>query len=270
MGLALADRVLMGDRRPIHETAAVKCDPGVAAPGNPPSPRAADPRARVLDAALRCIARFGTSKTTVDDVARQARLSRATLYRLFPGGREEIVETMLARELREYFSKLADRLDGIDEYEERIVIAMTAAAGQLVEHEALGFVLAHEPELVLPHVSFNKLDRVLEIASAFLGPYLVGPLESEDARRAGEWVTRLVLSHVACPPSAMEDPWAGPRTNSFRGSVGTPFALHPEPLSEERARWLVSTFIMPGIRALTAASSSAPTQPTTESSAVTL
>lgn len=213
----------------------------------------------MLEAALRRVARFGISKTTVEDIAREAHLSRATLYRFFPGGRDEILATMVEREVRGFFWSLGARLDGVGDYEERIVIAMTIAADQLVAHEALGFVLAQEPELVLPHVSFAGLDHVLDTAAAFFAPYLVGLLEPEDARRAAEWVTRLVLSHVVCPPSAVPGSWSEPRANSFRGGVGTPFALHPEPLSEDRARWLVEMFVMPGIRVLTAASHSAPT-----------
>ena len=41
--------------------------------------------ARLLDATVACIARVGVSKTTLDDVAREAGCSRATLYRYFPG-----------------------------------------------------------------------------------------------------------------------------------------------------------------------------------------
>ena len=41
--------------------------------------------AKVVDGALRAIARFGLTKLTVDDVAREAGISRATLYRYFPG-----------------------------------------------------------------------------------------------------------------------------------------------------------------------------------------
>lgn len=234
MGTAVADRMLSPDRMSVD--------------------RAADSRARVLEAALRRVVQFGISKTTVEDIAREAHLSRATMYRFFPGGREEIMATMVEREVRGFFWKLGARLDGVDDYEERIVVAMTAAAEPLVAHEALSFVLAHEPELLLPHVLFAELDQLLDTAAAFFAPYLVGLLEPEDARRAAEWVTRLVLSHVLCPSSSVGDSFPEPRANSFHGGVGTPFALHPEPLSEDRASWLVATFITPGIRALTAAS----------------
>jgi len=149
MGTAVAERTRSADRTAIDHAGtdgdhagADAFAPGVVAPGAAPSPRAADSRARVLEAALRRVARFGISKTTVEDIAREAHLSRATLYRFFPGGRDEILATMVEREVRGFFWSLGARLDGVGDYEERIVIAMTIAADQLVAHEALGFVLA--------------------------------------------------------------------------------------------------------------------------------
>jgi AcrR family transcriptional regulator len=225
-------------------------DSGVAAPGTPPSPRAADSRTKVLDAALRCVARFGVGKTKVDDIAREARLSRATLYRLFPGGRDEVVKSMADREIRRFFSQLAGRLRSVEDIEERIVIAMVSAGDAIATNEALGYVMANEPELLLPHVSFAELDQLLELASSFFAPYLSGVLGPEDARRVGEWITRLVLSHVGCPGSAIDAAWDEPRANTAAGSGGSPFAVHPGALAEDRARWLVRHFVMPGIRSL--------------------
>ena len=48
-------------------------------------------RVRIIDATLVCLARHGTVKTTVDDIARESGVSRATVYRAFPGGRDEIL-----------------------------------------------------------------------------------------------------------------------------------------------------------------------------------
>ena len=42
------------------------------------------PGERVVAALFDCIARWGMTKTNVEDVARAAGMSRATLYRLFP------------------------------------------------------------------------------------------------------------------------------------------------------------------------------------------
>ncbi|MEA2588672.1 MAG: hypothetical protein QOH66_1599, partial [Actinomycetota bacterium] len=53
--------------------------------------RVATQEQRVIDAALRCIARWGIAKTTLDDIAREASCSRATIYRLFPGGKDALL-----------------------------------------------------------------------------------------------------------------------------------------------------------------------------------
>ena len=59
----------------------------------PPAP--VDERART--AVLACIGRFGLAKTTIDDIAREAGCSRATLYRYFDG-KPEIVGSAVAAE----------------------------------------------------------------------------------------------------------------------------------------------------------------------------
>ncbi|MDP4977497.1 MAG: TetR/AcrR family transcriptional regulator, partial [Ilumatobacteraceae bacterium] len=46
------------------------------------------PEDRILDAARRCVERWGINKLTIDDVATEANVSRATLYRIFPGGKD--------------------------------------------------------------------------------------------------------------------------------------------------------------------------------------
>ena len=52
---------------------------------------ASDPlslRDRLLEATYRCVERFGMAKTTIDDVAKESGVSRATIYRQFAGGRD--------------------------------------------------------------------------------------------------------------------------------------------------------------------------------------
>ena len=45
---------------------------------------------RVLDAVRECCERWGVEKTTIDDIAKVSGVSRATLYRLFPGGKQTL------------------------------------------------------------------------------------------------------------------------------------------------------------------------------------
>ena len=86
-------------------------------PVDPGSPH----RVRIIDGTLTCLARHGTAKTTVDDIARQAGVSRATVYRVFPGGRDEILAAVVDTEMARLFSALGVRMGEAHDLTEALV-----------------------------------------------------------------------------------------------------------------------------------------------------
>lgn len=164
---------------------------------------------RIRDAALACIARDGLTGTTVDDIAREAGVSRATTYRLFPGGKETIVDVVVGQEVCRFFADLAVELDRHADAEGLLVAGVGRSLRFLAGHAALRAVLEHEPGLLLPPVAAHRLGPVLDAAAAFAAPYLrphvVGPDADRRAVEVAELVVRLVLSY-AMQPSAHLDP----------------------------------------------------------------
>src|SRR5690349_16253304 len=77
---------------------------GVDAPDDPVAARA-----RLLTAAEVCFSRYGVMKTTVEDVATEAKVSRATVYRYFEG-RDELVLGVLLMEAKRFLTKLQKRI----------------------------------------------------------------------------------------------------------------------------------------------------------------
>ena len=161
---------------------------------------------RVLDATLRCITRFGLSKTTLDDVARESGVSRATIYRAFPGGRETLFDALLASEIGRFFDVLRAELDATDDLEDLLVAGVGGAMRFLLDHEALRAIVSLEPVLLVPQLVFHRLDTVLDLATAFAVPHLERHLSSrDDAEAAAEHLVRIVLSYTL-HPSARVDP----------------------------------------------------------------
>lgn len=158
---------------------------------------------RLIDAALRCVARWGLAKTTLDDIAREAGVSRATAYRTFPGGRDALLRAVVSAELDRFRAGLDDAMGEATSLEDALTAGVVAAGRYLLGHDALQFLLAHEPEAVLPHIAFRHMDDVLAALSAFAAPHLSAWLDDEAALRAVEWVARLVVSYALCPSDAV-------------------------------------------------------------------
>lgn len=155
--------------------------------------------ARIIEAALRCIARWGLAKTSLDDVAREAGYSRATVYRFFPGGKDSLIEAVVRSELSEFFAAITRHLDGADTLEEALVAAISESARRMQGHAALQFLLENEPEVVLPQLAFHGMDNVLRAASQLIGPHLSRFTGADRSAAAAEWLTRMVVSYSACP-----------------------------------------------------------------------
>ena len=159
---------------------------------------------RVVTGMLDCIARWGLAKTTADDIARAAGISRATLYRAFPGGKDVAFDAVLRHEAARFFDTVTARLDDADDLLEVLVVGITEAARFLTEHAALRYVLAHEPERVLPAFTFDRLERTLAVATAFTVPHLRRFVADPDAAADGaEWVVRILLSYAMNPSPAL-------------------------------------------------------------------
>jgi AcrR family transcriptional regulator len=159
---------------------------------------------RIIDAALRCIARWGLAKTTVEDVAREAGCSRATLYRAFPGGKEAVLAAVVDRELHRLEAAVADAVRAAGDLEGALVAAVTSVARHLDGHATFRFLLAHEPGLVLPHLAFHELDALLARVRAVGGPLLEAHLDPASAARTAEWVARIVISYTCSPAAGVQ------------------------------------------------------------------
>jgi len=164
----------------------------------------AEPRERVLEATYACVARFGMGKTTVEDVVKESGVSRASIYRLFPGGKDQLLRETVGWEMNRFFARLAEAVYDAPDFASLLEEGLVFAHRSIQEHEVLRKVLETEPERFLPLITVEQ-HRVLDFISAFLLPYLereeragrVRP--GVDLEAAAQYVARLVLSLIGSP-----------------------------------------------------------------------
>jgi len=157
-------------------------------------------RQRIVEAAYACIARRGVAKTTIEDVAREAGMSRATVYRAFPGGRDEVVNATVAWATLDFFGRLYEHIQGAASLEAMMELGIRFAYRAIVEHEVLQRVMQTEPDLLLPILTVES-NRIRSGIAEVLAPYLEarGLAPGVDLGDAADFLARMVLSYISAP-----------------------------------------------------------------------
>lgn len=154
---------------------------------------------RVLDATKACCERWGIAKVTIDDVAAEAGVSRATLYRMFPGGKDVLFDALRVHELEEFFTGLTAHVADADDLEELLVRTVVYATTELRSDQHLAIMLASEPGDTLANLTVQGLPRIIRMASLFLSGRVEPYLGRAQAHRLVELLSRLVISCFLAP-----------------------------------------------------------------------
>jgi AcrR family transcriptional regulator len=155
-----------------------------------------------LDAAARCFARHGIGRTSVQDIAREARVDRTTVYRQV-GNVGAIVRLLAGRELHRFLAALPEQLTGLGG-PDAVVDLLASVVDFGRHHPVLAKVLADEPELIGPFV-VAELPMFVDLVAAAATPLLAaamdaGELAARDPGRLAQMVVRLCLPLILAPP----------------------------------------------------------------------
>lgn len=172
---------------------------------------------RVLDATFAEVAERGLRALTVEAVAVRAGTSRATLYRHFPGGRDELIDRTIRREVRRFFDEVlgaAPPPPPAGDLVDHVVGLVRAAHRELGAHDVLQRLLLDEADALVPSLSTvhplvggRLTDHLIAVLEAAAAAGAVEPGVRIDA--AGDHCARLVLSYVGSPGSwDLDDPIA--------------------------------------------------------------
>jgi AcrR family transcriptional regulator len=172
------------------------------------SAEGADPVAEtILDAAHAEFLAYGLRRTNVDVVAKRAGVSRATLYRRFDG-KDALVQAVLVRECRRFFTSIVEATGHLSTVEERLVEGFVVGVRYAREDKLMNRLLASDPEALLPYLTVNG-GLVVAVARDFLvqqGEQQHGELPSIEGRTpagVAELFVRLAISFTLTPQSGI-------------------------------------------------------------------
>jgi AcrR family transcriptional regulator len=153
----------------------------------------------ILDATKKAIERWGVERLTINDVCDVANISRATLYRAFPGGKEVLLEALRVREAETFFTTLRAHAEGETTLEDTIVRCMVVATTELRSDQHLALMLAAEPNEVLSQLTVQGVPRIVRVATTYLTPLLEPYLSRKEAADLVEVLARMVISYFLAP-----------------------------------------------------------------------
>lgn len=162
-------------------------------------------RARILDAAFGCAGRVGLGRLTMSDVAREARLSRQTVYRYF-SSKHDLFMALVIREEQTLLERVRVAIEPHRELRPAVEAAFRTILRAMRAHPLLDRVMATEPQELLPYLTveadpiremgIRMMEEVFATRSEHVSPVL--------AHRAAELCSRIVRSYAIEPPD--DDP----------------------------------------------------------------
>lgn len=200
-------------------------------------------RERLINAAEACFRRHGVLKTTVEDVAATAQVSRATVYRYFDG-RDSIILAVLLRDAVRFLDRLREKLSGQGDFEAALVTGVLYTVHAVRADENLALLFAPEAAGLTGSVA-GASEALFTLTAEFLHPLLDAAQRSGELRRgidldeAAEWILRAVFSLLTVAGAGRRDDsdqYRYLQTFLVPALVAEPSAPEPRRTSRQRRR----------------------------------
>jgi AcrR family transcriptional regulator len=156
---------------------------------------------RILDAAAALFAQRDAAEIGMQEIARAAGCSRATLYRYFEN-REALRTAFVNREAYRVYRELSDQIRRDDDPGERLIAGVTTALRMVRNSPALAsWFAANEPPVG------GELAEQSEVIKALTAAFLnsLGPDEPAFVENRSRWLVRVIISLLVFPGRDEDD-----------------------------------------------------------------
>jgi AcrR family transcriptional regulator len=147
---------------------------------------------RILDAAEDLFARQEAAAVGMNEIARAAGCSRATLYRYFDN-RDALYTAYVHRETYRVFREMGTRITNIADPRERLIEGVVSSLRSVRESPALSSWFASTQRPIGGEMA-ERSEVIKALTEAFLGS-----LGIDDVERRARWLVRVMISLLTFP-----------------------------------------------------------------------
>ncbi|MFW0789613.1 TetR/AcrR family transcriptional regulator [Gordonia sp. CPCC 205333] len=167
-----------------------------------------DIRIRVLNAARDQFSTVGIRHSTMDDVARRAKVARITVYRRFPT-KDALVEEVTLREFRDYFDQFLLDIGDAETVADRVVVGFVSSLRVMRRNPLLRGLLAVEADLLTSSMIGDGGHMVAVVRQFVAGQLrreqLAGHVaDSVNVDIVAEMMVRVTASFLAIPSHVID------------------------------------------------------------------
>jgi AcrR family transcriptional regulator len=136
-------------------------------------------QAQILNVAAKCFKRFGVRRTRLEDIAKEAGVSRPLLYKIY-GSRQVLMEILIAREVEEIINDQATYIASYSSFAEAIVEGSVRGIERSRKAKLLSDLMANNTALQMPDLVLDDSKPFKAIAMRIWQPVF------EMGRASGE------------------------------------------------------------------------------------
>lgn len=166
-------------------------------------------QAHFIDAAEACFERYGVAKTTMEDIAKMAGVSRPTVYRHF-SDRDSLILAVIMRRSRSLIGKAQTFIRRHERFEDQLVEGLLFLV-KTGRKDPFVRILVSPEHLELAHQILGATDAVIDLNLEMWQPILAeaaarGELNPDlDFREIARWLTHVELIMVGRFDLATDD-----------------------------------------------------------------
>lgn len=158
---------------------------------------------QLLDAARVCYETYGVSKTTVEHVAREAKVSRTTVYRYFKN-RDEILTGVVVRDTVGICDMLEEELQQYENFSDFLIEGIMLCLKEVPQTPIYNLLCGEDGEALMNRLCISS-EEFVAMGIELVMPAFNRALERDEIREdlnllmMVEWVCRLFMSFLTAP-----------------------------------------------------------------------